>query len=169
MRRTFTLFVCQLLLWAVVAQLNDSLSDGHVYLFPGALFLTFAALTQPFGSGLAATILIGLVCDANAPVAFGTHMLLFATTHVLLWRLRDRVTRDDTIGRVVVAILANLGLFLVFSFIELIRTPMVSGLWPRLICDLLCSQVFLAVVAPWFFALQARSLVLARAERENFA
>lgn len=169
MRRTFTLFACLLILWAIVTQVNHALSNAHVYLFVGALFVTFAALTQPLTSGLGATILAGLVFDAHTPVAFGTHLVLFAATHLVVFRLRDRVPRNDTIARVTITVLANLGLFLVFSFTQIVRLPFGAALWPRLLVDLVCSQLFIALIAPWFFALQARALVLAGTERENFA
>lgn len=169
MRRALAIFGCQLILWTVVTVLNNTLAPLHLYLFAGALYLTFASLTQSFGTGLRVAILIGLVCDANTPVAFGTHMLLFATTHVFLSRLREKVARDDTLGRVIVTILANLVLFLVFAFAQMIRQPAAGGAWPRVLADLICSQVFLAVVTPWFFALQTRALVLVRAERTPLA
>lgn len=169
MRRTFTLFGCALILWAIVTQLNHALSGAHVYLFVGGLFVAFAALTQPLRPGLWASLFAGLVFDAHTPVAFGTHLVLFAATHLVVYRLRDRVPRNDTAARVTITVLANLGLFLVFSFVQIIRVPIVGALWPRLFFDLICSQVFLALIAPWFFALQARSLVLVGAERETFA
>ena len=48
-------------------------------------------------------------------------------------------------------------------------TPAPAAIWPRLIVDLLCSQVFLVLIAPWFFALQTRALTLARVPRETYA
>jgi cell shape-determining protein MreD len=169
MRRLLILLACSLILWVIVTQINHAATGIRVYLFVGGLFVTFSALTQPFAPGLSSAMLSGLIFDANTPVAFGTHMVLFAATHVVVYRLRDRVPRNDTISRVTVAVLANLALFLVFSFSQLLRSPAISGAWPRLFIDLICSQIFLALVAPWFFALQSRSLVLARVERESFA
>ena len=169
MRRIFTLFVCGVLLWVIVTQLNHLLSPLRIYLSVGALFVVFAALTQPFASGMAASMSIGLVLDANAPVAFGTHLLLFSATHVFVYRLRERVPRNDTVSRVTVAVLANLAFFLVFSFLQVVRSPALAGVWPRALVDLICSQVVLTLIAPWYFALQARALVYARLERENFA
>jgi rod shape-determining protein MreD len=169
MRRLLTLFVCSLVLWAIVSQLNHALSDFHIYIFTGALFVTFSALTQPLGPGLGVSLLTGFVFDANTPVAFGTHVILFSLVHMMIHRLRDRVPRNDTVGRVTTAVLANLALFLLFSFIQLIRLPMLPGLWPRLIVDLVCSQIFIALIGPWFFALQARALVLVGSERSTFA
>ncbi|MBI5771304.1 MAG: hypothetical protein HZA93_26250 [Verrucomicrobia bacterium] len=166
MRGIITLFATLLVLWALVAQVNHALADGHVYLFPGALFVTYAALMFSLPAGLAVTLLAGTVCDANSAAAFGTHALLFAATHTVIFHLRPRLPREDTIGRIVVALLANLGLFLVFSFIQVARSPAPSAAWGRLLVDLLCSQIFLALIAPWFFALQHRALVLARIERE---
>src|SRR4051812_44055822 len=168
MRRTLTLFVTLVILWMLVAQLNHVLTAVHVYVFVGSLYVCHAALHQPLRPGLAATILGGLICDANAPVEiFGTHMLLFAAAHVTVFHLRDRVPRDDTIGRVLVALLTNLALFLAFSFSQIGRTPVPAIVWPRLLADLVCSQVLLTLIAPWFFALQGRALILMGADREE--
>ena len=64
------------------------------------------------------------------------------------------------------ALLANLALFLMFSFIQIARSPAPAVAWPRLIADLACSQIFLALVAPWFFALQLRAVTLAGSSRD---
>src|SRR4051812_30581100 len=167
MRRTLTLFATLLLLWGFVAELNHSLSSVRVYVFVGALFVGFSALTQPRRAGLVASMLGGLVCDANSPVAFGTHMLLFAAAHLSIFHVRDRVPRDDNVGIVFVLLLTNLALFLVFSFGQIHDSPAPAAVWPRLIADLLCSQVFLVIVTPWFFALQAGALALAQVARED--
>ena len=167
MRRTLVLTGCLLLLWTIVAQLNDALSGVRMYVFAGALFVAFTALTQPRRPGMIAVMLGGLICDANAPVTFGTHMLLFAAAHVTLFHIRERVPRDDNTSAVVVVLLTNLALFLVFSFTQIHDSPAPSAVWPRLIADLVCSQVFLALVTPWFFALQAGALALARVPRED--
>jgi cell shape-determining protein MreD len=169
MRRTLTLFATSLVLWMIVAQLNHALTGVRVYLFAGGLFVAFAALTQPARAGLAASLLAGLVCDANAPVAFGTHVLLFAAAHLTIFHVRDRVPRDDNIGAVIVVLLSNLALFLVFSFGQIHGSPAPAAVWPRLIADLLGSQIFLVLVTPWFFALQARALRLARVPRDESA
>jgi rod shape-determining protein MreD len=169
MRRTVVTFLTLLVLWVVVAQVNHILAGTHVYLFVGGLFVTYAALQLPLRDGLAAVLLAGLLCDANAPVPFGLHMLLFASAYAVICNLRDHVPRDETVARVIVALLTNLALFLVFSFALIGRGPAPGAVWPRLIFDLLCSQVFLALIAPWFFALQARTLVLARVERDTLA
>ncbi len=170
MRRAAVLCLTLLLLWTIVSQLNHALTGLRVYLFAGSLYLTFAALTQPMRPALATVAFGGLVCDANSPAAlFGTHTLLYLAAFFVVYNLRDRVPRDDTVGRVVVALLANLALFLAFSFSQIGHSPAPAAVWPRLLMDLACSQVFLALVTPWFFALQAHALVLARVERETFA
>lgn len=166
MRPALVTALTLLLLWTLVAQVNHSLGGLRVYLFVGSLYVTFAALKLPLRSGLGASLLGGLLCDATAPVTFGTQTLLFATAHAVIFHLRDRIPRDDTVARLIVALLTNLALFLVFSFIEISRSPAPAAVWPRLIADLACSQVFLTAIAPWFFALQHRSLSLAHADRE---
>lgn len=169
MRRTLVLTGSLLLLWAIVTQVNDLLSGLRVYVFAGALFVAFTALTQPRRAGLTAVMLAGLICDANTPVIFGTHMLLFAIAHFTLFHIRERVPRDDNVSAIVVVLLTNLALFLVFSFTQIHDSPVPSAVWPRLIADLLCSQLFLVLVTPWFFALQVGALALARVPRDDAA
>jgi rod shape-determining protein MreD len=158
MRRFVTLSCTLVMLWALVAELNHVLTELRVYLFVGGLYVTFAALTQPFRSGLAASCIGGMICDANAPVSFGLHLMLFAAAHATVYHLSDRVPRDDNIAAVIVTLLTNLALFLVFSISQIHGSAPSATLGPRLLMDLVCSQVFLALVTPWFFALQARSL-----------
>jgi rod shape-determining protein MreD len=169
MRRTVVTFLTLLLLWVILAQVNHLLGPLHVYLFAGGLFVAYAALVLPWRDGLAAVLLAGLLCDAGSPVRLGTHLLLFAAAHAVVFNIRDRVPRDETVARVIVALLVNLGLFLALSFVLVGRGPAPAEVWPRLILDLVCSQVFLALLAPWFFALQARTLVLTRVERDSLA
>jgi len=166
MRHTLVTFLTLLLLLALVAEINHVLSGLRVYVFVGALYVVYAALMLPWRAGLATTLLGGLLCDANAPVWFGTHVLLFAATFAVISHLGNRLPRDDTVARVIVALLANLALFLLFSFTQIAGSPVPGGAWLRLIADLVCSQILLALIAPWFFALQHRALLLARVERE---
>jgi cell shape-determining protein MreD len=167
MRRTIVLTATLVLLWTITALVNDLLAALRVYLFVGGLFVAFAALTQPRRAGLSASMIGGLICDAHAPVTFGTHMLLFATAHLTLFHVRDRVPRDDNSAVIAIVLLTNLGLFLVFSLTQIHASPLPSVMWPRLIADLVCSQLFLVLVTPWFFALQAGSLALAQVPREE--
>jgi rod shape-determining protein MreD len=169
MRRIFALSLTSLILWAVLAQVNHALTDFRVYLFAGALFVSFTALTQTLRSGLTASIIGGLICDANSPVPFGTHVLLFTLAHVTVFHIRDRVPRDDNVAAVVLALFTNFALFLVFSFTQIHISPYPAAIWPRLLMDLLCSQILVAVITPWFFALQARALDFAGPARGETA
>lgn len=169
MRRTLVTFLTLLVLWVLVAQVNHLLGPAQVFLFVGGLFVAYAALMLPLRDGLAAVLMAGLLCDATEPVRFGTHLLLFAAAHAVVFNIRDRLPREETVARVIVALLVNLALFLVLSFALVGRGPSPGELWPRLILDLVCSQLFLALVAPWFFALQMRTLVLTRVERDPLA
>jgi rod shape-determining protein MreD len=152
-------------LWTLLAEANHTLGGFHVYLFLGALFVTPAALSFSLRDGLLAAVPAGLLFDATTPVPFGLHALLFALTLTTLHRLRERLPHEDTAAQVAIALIANLALFLVFSFTQLSRLPEPGAVWPRLIVDLLCSQLVLAAIGPWFFALHARALALARVAR----
>jgi rod shape-determining protein MreD len=163
MRTASVLFLTLYLLRVVVAEANNALSGVHVWLFAGGLFVAYSALAYPFRSGFTASVLGGLLCDSVAPVPFGTHAALFATAHVIVYNVRERVQRDDTAVRVMVALLINLALFLILSFEQLRHVPSVATVWPRVLSDLTWSELAVAAAGPWFFSLQAACLELARA------
>lgn len=159
-RRGPLTFLTLLLLWALIAQVNHYLAVWHLYIFVGALFVTLAALRLPLSEGLFATVLGGLLCDANAPVPFGTHVLLFTLTHILIHKIHPRVPSTQTVPQVIIALVANLSLYLALTIILAAgpnhRMPGL-GRWG---IDLLVSQLFLVLIAPWFFALQTSLLKL---------
>lgn len=161
-RRWLIPFASMMLLWWLVAELNHSLAAHGIYFFVGGLLVTFAALRLSLRHGLLATLLAGLAIDAVEPVPFGTHLLLFATIHVVLYHLRTRFPREELVTGVVSALFANLALFLALSALMLSAQPAPGSEALRLLVDLVCSQVLVAGLAPWFFALQQRALELGR-------
>ncbi len=163
-RRWLIPFATMMLLWWLVAQVNHYLAPYGVYLFVGGLLVTYGALYLSLRHGLTASLLAGLAIDAVEPVPFGTHLLLFATVHVALYHLRSRVARDETIIRVVTALFANLALFLGLSLVTLPYQSGAETFWLRLFSDLCWSQLFVAAIAPWFFAFQRRALELGRVD-----
>jgi cell shape-determining protein MreD len=164
MRGATVLFLTLYLLQAVVSEVNSALSWAHIWLFAGGLFVAYSALMLPFRQGFAVSVLGGLLCDSAAPVAFGTHAALFATAHVAIYNVRERLQRDETAVRVIVALILNLALYLALSFARIRHVPAGATVWPRLLADLAWSELALALAAPWFFALQIRTLELARAD-----
>ena len=163
MRSTAVLFATLYLLLAVVAQVNSAIAPIHLWLFAGGLFVAYPALMMPFRQGFAASLLGGLLCDSVAPVAFGTHAALFATAHAVVYNVRERLQRDETVVRVSVVLLVNLALFLALSFSRIRIAHGGAAAWPRTLSDLFWSEAAVALAAPWFFAFQLRTLELARA------
>lgn len=161
MRRIIALFLSALLLWSLVAIANHYLAPWHVFLFVGGLFVTYVALQLPLRAGLYASLLAGLLCDAGTGVRFGLHAVLFGLAHAAVFNLRGRLDRDGTATQVVVALLANLALFLGLSLTQIGALPVPGAAVLRLLWDLLWSQLALIVIAPWFFAVQRRALALA--------
>jgi cell shape-determining protein MreD len=163
MRVPLVLFLTLYLLRTVFAEANSALSGLHVWLFAGGLFVAYSALMVPFRQGLTASLLGGLLCDSVAPVPFGTHAALFGAAHAAVYNVRERLQRDETAVRVTVVLLVNLALFLAITAARIRNVPAGATAWPRLLSDLGWSQAAVALAAPWFFALQGRSLELARA------
>jgi len=168
--RWLLVFGCNLLLIWLVALANHYLSRFgflwidyvtlHLYL--GGLFVTFAALRLDVRNGLIATLATGLAIDAQSPAAFGTSVLLLGLVHAALLYNRNRFPREETVFAIVVALLANLFLFLVMSFLFIGHNPRPGHAWLRLFMDLIASQLVIALITPWFMALQEQ--VFARAE-----
>ena len=163
-------FGCNLLLIWLVGVANHYLSRFSflwidfisLHLYVGGMFVTFSALRLDVRNGLIATIATGLAVDAQSPAAFGTSVLLFGLVHAALIYGRNRFPREEAIFSVVVALLSNLFLFLVLSFLFVGHSPRPGSTWLRLFVDLIASQVVIALITPWFMALQEQ--VFARAE-----
>lgn len=132
---------------------------------PG-LLVAYAALRLPLQPGLLVACLAGLWIDAAAPVAFGRHALLLGLAFCVVHNLRARLPREETLVGVVAALFVNLALFVVFALLDLgaLPDPAAGGL--RLLADLVVSQLFTALIGPWFIALQTHALQLARARPE---
>lgn len=164
-RHSLFTFLTLLILWTVVSQINHYLAVWHLYVFVGGLFITIPALRLPFREGFMATLMCGLLCDANSPAPFGTHLLLFALAHVLIHKSHHRVPKEETIVQVIVAFVVNLGLYFALTIVLSAGALHPGPVIPRLLFDLFISQLFLLLIAPWFFALQTKVLNLDRAER----
>jgi rod shape-determining protein MreD len=169
MRGAVALFLTLCLLRGIVAEANSALSGMHIWLFAGGLFVSYAALKVSYRTGFVVTALGGLLCDAVAPVAFGTHAALFAAAHAIVYNARERLQREETSVRIAVTLLVNLGLFLALTFARMRLAHGIAAAWPRLLSDLAWSELAVLVTAPWFFALQLQTLELARANPSRSA
>ena len=158
--RVFLLSLASLLLVVLLDQLNHYLGPWQLHVWCGGLFVAFAALRLDFRTGAATSFIGGLLLDAGTPVAFGTQALLFLAAHAVIFTVRARAPREETIVGVIFALLANLGLFLALSFLRIDDSPDAGAAWMRVFADLLVSQLVIALIAPWFFAVQARILQL---------
>ena len=155
-------------LWWLVCLANHYLAQvdlpligiSSFYLYLGGLFVVYGALRLDPLHGLTATILTTVLMDAVEPVPFGTSLFLFTLVHVTILYGRHRFPREGAVFAVVVALLANLFLFIALSFLLVGANPRPGNAWLRIFTDLLCSQVVIALIAPWFIALQDRAMEL---------
>ncbi len=166
---------CNLALWWLTGLANHflgavSLPGGHylsVHLYLGGLLVTYAALRLDARHGLVATLFTALLCDAATPVPFGTSLALFGLVHAFLLYGRQRFPREEVVFGTVVALLANLFLFLALSFLLVGDNPRPGEAWLRLFLDLGASQLVVALATPWFLALQECVFGLARLHPET--
>jgi len=167
--RVLILSAASLLLAWVLTQINHYLAPWQLHVWCGGLFVAFAALRLGYRTGAIAVFIAGLLLDAGKPVAFGTQAFLFLAAHAVIFNVRARAPRDETIVGVVTALLVNLGLFLALSFPHIDSSRFAAGSWMRCFADLLVSQIVLALLAPWFFSVQTRLLEFGGTNLRDFA
>lgn len=157
-RRVLILTAASLLLALILGQLNHYLAAWQMHVWCGGLFVAFIALRLGYRTGATASFIAGLLLDAGTPIAFGTQGFLFLAAHAVVFTLRARAPRDETVIGVMFALIANLGLFIALTLVRIDRSPEAAQAWMRVFADLLVSQIVLALIAPWFFAVQTRLL-----------
>jgi hypothetical protein len=158
--RAFILTMATLLLALLLGQLNHYLAVWQIHVWCGGLFVAFVALRMGYRTGATVAFIAGLLLDAGEPITFGTQGFLFLAAHAVIFNMRARAPRDETVVGVVIALLANLGLFLALSFLRIDPAIETARSWMRAFADLLASQIVLALIAPWFFSIQTRLLEL---------
>jgi rod shape-determining protein MreD len=159
--------LANLLLWWLTGLANHTIAGLAVHVYVGGLLVTYAALRLDPANGLTATLLTGLFVDALEPVPFGTSLFLFALIHVTVLYGRQRFPREGAVISLVVALFANLFLFIALSFLLVGASPRPGSAWLRIFADLLISQLALLAITPWFIALQDRAMELAEIHPET--
>lgn len=164
MTRSLVLAATLLLLGFLNGQVNHYLAPLQVSLYLGGLLVTYAALNFDRRSGILTMILGGMLADSALPIPFGTHVILFCLAFLIIHRIRERIPAKERSVQVMVALFANLGIFLCLSLWRMGVQPSPAAAWLRHGVDLVLSQVVIVAIGPWFFALQSRALQLARLE-----
>jgi len=159
--------LANLLLWWLACLTNHYIANLAVHLYLGGLFVAYGALRLDARSGLLATVLTALLVDAVEPVPFGTSLFLFTLVHVTVLYGRHRFPREGAVFAVVVALLANLFLIIALSFLLVGANPRPGTAWLRIFADLLFSQLVIALITPWFIALQDRAMEFAEIHPET--
>ncbi len=159
-RRIMVLLVCGWILMTIVRQTNHLLAPSGLSIWIGGLLITLAALHLNPKTGFVGCFLMGLMMDAWSPLGFGTHALLFGAAQIIIVRIRNRFASQELTIGITVALITNLILFVLITFIAVGRSSggTISGV--RILSDLVLSQVLLALITPWFFALQHRAFDL---------
>ncbi len=165
--RWLVVFLANLLLWWLVGVLNNYVGPYAFHFYVGGLFVTFAALRLDRKNGVIAIVLTGLTIDAAEPVPFGVSVVLLGLVYLTLLNGRHRFPREGAVFGTVVALLANLFLVVALSFILIGRNPRPGAAWLRIMVDLVCSQFLIALVTPWFLALQEQALEKVRIHPET--
>jgi rod shape-determining protein MreD len=152
--------LANLLLWWLTGLANHYVAGFAVHFYLGGLLLAYASLRLDPKQGLIAMVLTSLLVDALDPVPFGTSLFLFSLVHLTVLYGRQRFPREGAVFGIVLALLANLFLFIALSFLLVGTNPRPADAWLRVFCDLFLSQLAIVAIAPWFLALQDRAMEL---------
>lgn len=163
--RTFLVLLgCAFLLLTLTRLANHELARWSLTLSLGGAFIAFPALFISLRPALLLAFTLGLLWDAAHPVPFGFHAFLLATATTLIHAVRHRFPRNEPVVATLVVLFANLFLLIVSTSLLTLFTPDHPSVWSRFLTNLLLSQIVLAFITPWFFALQHHSLHLLRAD-----
>ncbi len=143
------------------------LEHCSVSLYLGGLLVTFAALRLDFRHGWVSTLLTGLAADSYSALPFGTSLVLFGLIHAVILNGRQRFPREELVFAIVVALLANLFLFMVLSFWLVGAHPRPALAWVKIFFDLLASQITVAALTCWFMSLQNAIFIFLRQHPET--
>ncbi len=155
-------FICALILAALTKQLSHSVGGWGISLWLGGLLIAFPALRLAPQQGFNACFLIGLLVDATTPLPFGLNAFLFSVAHLVIVRVRNRFAAASTVAGTVAGLITNLVLYVILTSVVLGGSPDAPFSGLRFLSDLILSQLTLALIAPWFFALQEKALFIAR-------
>ena len=165
--RWLIVLLANLLLCWLTGLANHYLAGFSVHLYLGGLLVIFSALRLDRRQALIAVALTGVAVDSLLPVPFGTSVVLLLLVLATLLYGRQRFPREGDVFAIVVALFVNLFLFIALSFLLVGANPRPGQAWLRLFVDLLASQFALILVTPWFLALQAQAMALARIHPET--
>lgn len=159
--------LANLLLCWLTGLANDYLAGLSVFLYFGGLLVSYAALRLDTKQGLIATVATALMVDATQPVPYGTSLFLFSFVHAVILYGRHRFPREGAVFATVVALLANLFLFVALSFLLVGAGPRPGQAWVRVFGDLVMSQIAITLITPWFVALQDKTMEWAEIHPET--
>lgn len=149
---------CAIMLGLLTRLLNHHLAVWQVHASVGGLAVAFPALRLHPKAAMWTAFCAGLAMDALTPVYFGQNALLMLAACSLIVGVRHRIPRDELPVGIAVAVIANLLLICARTVIFAPDWPDTGDGWLRVFSDLVASQLLIAAVTPWFFALQMHGL-----------
>ena len=111
------LFALHGLALILLSQLNQTLATVSLFLFVNGLLISFPALFLPLGQGMAAVFLISIFYDSGEPWKMGASMIPNLITFTALYYIRDRIQYNNRRVFMMVALTANLFLFLYYTIL----------------------------------------------------
>lgn len=161
--RWLVVFAGNIVFLLLVGQANHYLTDvswlglarGQMYLFVLGLPLAFAALRLNLASAVLATVGTALAVEAGLPVTDGAVLLPASACVCVTIAFRAHFNRFEISTAIFAGLIMNLVMMIAITVVVQ-RGGGVS--LPRILVDLLLSQLALAGLTAWFFAAQTELL-----------
>ncbi|HLS27854.1 MAG TPA: hypothetical protein VK041_04335 [Opitutales bacterium] len=156
--RWLLVLLANLLMIALVAEINHYLAIFSVHIFLGGLLLAFGVLRLRLRQGLIANGITALVLDSLNPLPFGQTFFLLLTCHTIVFSLRGHLPRENIRSGTLIAAGMNLAIFLTLTLLNIGGQLNNSSYWQRIFVDGTISTFALFLIAPWFLSLQKTAL-----------
>lgn len=156
--RWILVFLANLLLISLVAELNHYLTPASLHVYMGGLLLTFSILRLQLRQGILANGVTALVLDAYNPFSFGITFFLILICHTFVFSVRSNFARESIRSGLLVASGINLVLMLAYAILAFDDIPRAGTYWGRMTVDIFLSGIVVLLITPWFLSLQKTAL-----------
>lgn len=145
-----------------VMELNNSLTTLSITLFLPGLFIAFPSLNLQLYPAILCNTITGILIDATTPIPMGTSAFVFLIVQLVVFQFRSVIKKNNLYHGWVIAQITN---FVIFSFVTLYfngKYLFEDGIFIRTLLDFIFSQSALAIIAPVYFTIIKKTIVVLR-------
>lgn len=145
--RISLIFICNLLLYFLVGELNFMLGSLSLHFHADALFIIFFGLYLGRLGGLVSATILGFFADSVSPVPYGTYVIGYLSMWLFLIWGQKRIRRQNHTHVRFLAALTQFFWMVMLSIVIFSQDSMNTVYWNRILMEILFSTVLVYVFA----------------------